>query len=776
MFPEIDFSTAIDQIAAIQQFLQGRSTELPGLYSMFGEALPDEVLTIATDLDMRGAQARWDEFASNPGAITTNAIVAGYSEAEGVARIQPIVDAFVSSYTEVPEGASTAQLTPTGLIAYVTRYAEVTTGADVSGLTPEIATCLVAGYAELASGADVSLLTPDEIVAYVSSYAEQKGVDLSGLSPGGLVAFVLAYQEVTGGALTTALTPKDIAAIVTQYLLAENVDLSQVTDPQVDAMVNAYAEALGCDKSALKAEVVAQITAYVEAEGVSKPDYITTKIGITGYDLTAYREFIKANPIEVAGVMRLSNAYDNPADALTDGNARFWQNGVEIPATAVTEEMLTADRVAVLAKDGTMHILITPDITGLPEAIEAAADPLDDKVVHYQVIANTGTVDLGFLNDLIGYSIWDRMPFLTGELDHYGRNIKGTALDWRLFGSNLDDYNRTIEQDINPDTAAALQSYVSEMVAAILTGKQVSETDLEHLQMIIDLLNAMKISGTGENFVAGVADSVTAAGFGTTADTVASDLESILNMAVSGVGEEAGEMVGDGVGVGMGNTDFSAPAETMAANTETAAEGAYGISSPAKRMMPIGGYVAAGVGAGMRAYSFSSDASVMASNLQTAVTSSLSSTGLRSTGLNVMLGLRAGILAGRSGVISAMRSAAQAAVKAAKDELQIHSPSRVFRDEVGAMAMKGLGEGVLQETEEQAKAIRNAARFLTGEAAESAIGYTQTDNSRTYHNTSSVNLSGNTFYIHDEQDVKSLATEIATLTRRIQRGKGFRMA
>ena len=48
------------------------------------------------------------------------------------------------------------------------------------------------------------------------------------------------------------------------------------------------------------------------------------------------------------------------------------------------------------------------------------------------------------------------------------------------------------------------------------------------------------------------------------------------------------------------------------------------------------------------------------------------------------------------------------------------------------MAMKGLGEGVLKETEAQAKAIRNASRFLTSEAAESAIGYTQTDNSRTY--------------------------------------------
>ena len=83
MFPEINFSTALDQIAAIQSFLKGRETLLPGLSSIFGEALPDEMITLTTDLDMTGAQARWDEFAANPGAITTDAIIANYADAEG---------------------------------------------------------------------------------------------------------------------------------------------------------------------------------------------------------------------------------------------------------------------------------------------------------------------------------------------------------------------------------------------------------------------------------------------------------------------------------------------------------------------------------------------------------------------------------------------------------------------------------------------------------------------------------------------------------------------
>ena len=52
MFPEIDFTTALEQIAAIQTFLNNREVELPGLTEMFGDALPEEVLTIATDLDI----------------------------------------------------------------------------------------------------------------------------------------------------------------------------------------------------------------------------------------------------------------------------------------------------------------------------------------------------------------------------------------------------------------------------------------------------------------------------------------------------------------------------------------------------------------------------------------------------------------------------------------------------------------------------------------------------------------------------------------------------
>lgn len=216
LFPNIDVSGQMEQIASLTQFIKDHKESLSGLNGIFTEAVPDEIVKITTDLDMTGAQERWDAFALDPGAITTQAVIDGYEEAENAQKLQPTVEAFVSGYTEVAEGASTAQLTPAGLLAYVSKYAEVVTGADVSGLTPENITGIVSAYQELAKGADVSKLKPDEITAYISDYLEAQGIDMSGLTPENITAFVLAYEEVAGGASTKSLTIPDVAAIVTE--------------------------------------------------------------------------------------------------------------------------------------------------------------------------------------------------------------------------------------------------------------------------------------------------------------------------------------------------------------------------------------------------------------------------------------------------------------------------------------------------------------------------------------------------------------------------------
>ena len=127
-------------------------------------------------------------------------------------------------------------------------------------------------------------------------------------------------------------------------------------------------------------------------------------------------------------------------------------------------------------------------------------------------------------------------------------------------------------------------------------------------------------------------------------------------------------------------------------------------------------------------------------------------------------------------MVSVMRNAAKSAISVMKKQLKIKSPSRVFRDEIGVQVMKGFGAGIEQEKERQARVVANAARYLTGEAKEASIGYNTSYDQRKYDQSSMVSVSGNSFYIRDEQDVSTLAIEIAALTKRRQRGKGLRMA
>lgn len=67
---------------------------------------------------------------------------------------------------------------------------------------------------------------------------------------------------------------------------------------------------------------------------------------------------------------------------------------------------------------------------------------------------------------------------------------------------------------------------------------------------------------------------------------------------------------------------------------------------------------------------------------------------LKSAGINIIQGLINGIKGAIGNAVAAVKGAASSIVNAAKSALGIHSPSRVFRDEVGKMIPAGLGVGV----------------------------------------------------------------------------------
>lgn len=763
LFPDVDFTNVdemLEKFAAIGQYLNQfkGAKEIAPLNEMYNGAVSEEVLQIATDLNLDGAKAAWTAFAADPGAaITTDAYVSMWELSEEAKAKKAEIDAKIASYTDKDAKTGELKLTGEGIVAYVNAYNDTRpdgTKADMSSLKPEAAEAFVTAYHEATAGVDTSQLTPKGIVAMVDAYAEQKGIKLlQGLKPEVKEAMVLAYTDE--GANTDDLRYK---------WLLEHMNVN--------------------------------ITGYTVDPAFTAPT-VNGRIAITGYDLQSYLAFTRTHKdVPISGRIRLGELTDEELTAaLSTGAVKYYnEKGLEIPASAVPTELLTPDKLVLLGEDGTLHVLVTPEITGTGVSVREAAQALEEAYVTTSAFGNTSKHNGGpLLNKILGGSTMDWIKSFTAEAQALNR-LKGSG--WTLWGLldglNIDGLNKRMGEQFNGDTLAGLQTYVAEIVAAVQNGEAISEDDLANLKAILDFTSSLDEIGAGQQFIGGLKSIL---GTGDVVATLTKAYQDALGRVPdivfggSGInaagrggggrsfGEASGDQIAAGVGAGMAEHDFSDDAETTISNVETDLNEAADINSPSKRMNPTGEFIAAGIGVGMAQYDFSGDAAVTVANLESAISAAFMTSSLRSVGLNAMFGMAAGVRAGQSAVIAAMRSAAQNAVAAAKNALQIHSPSRVFRDEVGVMTMKGFGQGVLQETKEQAQIIRNASRYLTTEAGSSAVAATN-DNRKTYNtdNSTSFSFAGATFQIRSEQDVRDLAVEIATLTRRNQRGRGLRMA
>ena len=110
--------------------------------------------------------------------------------------------------------------------------------------------------------------------------------------------------------------------------------------------------------------------------------------------------------------------------------------------------------------------------------------------------------------------------------------------------------------------------------------------------------------------------------------------------------------------------------------------------------------------------------------------------GWSSLGYNISSGIASGVKSGSYLITSAARSAANAALASAKSALGIHSPSRVFRDQVGRMIPSGIALGIERATPEAQQAVHFSADKLLA-AAQSAVTPTVDAAAKSYvtHNT-----------------------------------------
>ncbi len=86
-----------------------------------------------------------------------------------------------------------------------------------------------------------------------------------------------------------------------------------------------------------------------------------------------------------------------------------------------------------------------------------------------------------------------------------------------------------------------------------------------------------------------------------------------------------------------------------------------------------------------------------------------------SIGKNIINGIVRGVTSGASALYNSMKRIASRAVSAAKSALQIHSPSRVFANEVGRFIPEGITVGIEANAGNTLKAIKDYAQSLVQE-------------------------------------------------------------
>lgn len=136
--------------------------------------------------------------------------------------------------------------------------------------------------------------------------------------------------------------------------------------------------------------------------------------------------------------------------------------------------------------------------------------------------------------------------------------------------------------------------------------------------------------------------------------------------------------------------------------------------------LSLGGSVITGINNGVRAImsNIPSTFRSIASNIRNV----FSSIDWGSVGKAIIKGIANGIKNFGGLIVDAAKSAAKSALKAAKNALGIHSPSKVFRDEVGRNTMLGMAEGIEQNTNAAVEQMQDSAQRVTDAATSIPTG------------------------------------------------------
>jgi len=177
-------------------------------------------------------------------------------------------------------------------------------------------------------------------------------------------------------------------------------------------------------------------------------------------------------------------------------------------------------------------------------------------------------------------------------------------------------------------------------------------------------------------------------------------------------------------------------------------------------------------------------ATTAASNVVTGIVTTISNipSQMVTIGGNIVAGIKQGIEEAWDSMTGWIGGLCDSFVKGFKDNLDIHSPSRVFRDEIGKNIIKGIGVGIELETpnlEDQldynvsslTSKLKASVGFETASTTASIVASANKEAGvsapvTTNNNDNGININIENFNGTDKQNVQELAQEIAFLSKR----------
>ena len=485
----------------------------------------------------------------------------------------------------------------------------------------------------------------------------------------------------------------------------------------VDAKIREYKEQYGVNPPAPM--VVGWVQEYLETENLKgRPYKKDVKLLVSGYDAIAMARFRMAHKDDTMPMRVELTSVDA---AGLDPNTETWVWNAETGQYEAAASL----KAALTDTDGNVgKILGFTDEGG--NVIEVYIQPKigsPEDIDQWENEIQTDEYNTPLGKAVIGHDL-DALTKIESKLKYYDKMQNGSLWTRFVEGFDKDNYKTAVKNDFSDEDASEIASFITAVYTALQSGEEVDNETMEKFDKAVTFIGHLLKLGAGGN--------------------ITGALENTLpeGIKISDIIDFNDEL----------DTDWDIRTKTktdaMLQRAIDAAQESVEETNPLEvepdDLIDVDGVKGA----------------------------------FKPVGVNSMDGIIDGVNS-RSGALAlALIAAVRQAKDAVEKDNEIASPSKVWRDEIGANLAKGIGEGVMQEAPAQGKIIANAARYLTDSAAgamsggHSSIAGGDVTTNNDVNTNITVNVSGS-WSVRSDNDIRKLAQQIARLTARVNGGYGM---